>query len=561
MPARIAHRKSRPLAKLAIMIEAALEQARRSGRRYEETLAQAQPALRKANGVYYTPAAIVDHVVKHALGTALRARTQPITVLDPACGCGAFLVAANQCLVDWARRDRKRRSLLGRVYGIDQDQAAIGMARSALAAATGGLALPDSIRCGNSLTSDWSHEFPDIMSAGGFDVVIGNPPWGQKEIAKDERVKRSLQQRFPSSAGIFDLFRPFVELGVRLTKDGGWFGMVLPDIVLLKDYPRTRQFLLEHLTLERIDTWGMAFSGAVIDVVTIIGRKRSPPARHSVCVGIADNGARKTHKIPQANFCSNPRHVFNVHLTPERRRVIDQLASCPRLGEYFEVHEGVHSGNIRETLFVNDRLDDTCRELLFGRDEIVAYGLRWHGRYLRLGAVPARKTRDAYANVGRHEWHERAKVLVRRTGDHVLAAVDRKARYASNNFFLVFPKRPAALDFDGMCALLNSRFMSWYFRVIEPRQGRAFAELKIKHLVTFPLPIQALQANGCRKLNKLGLQRGNLVPRAAGFTAPVRPHQRAKPDGTLGKEAVLPLDAAIDAEVLRLFGLRVTDIQ
>src|SRR5262249_2730558 len=120
-----------------------------------------------------------------------------------------------------------------------------------------------------------------------------------------------------------------------------------------------------------------------------------------------------------------------------------------------------------------------------------------------------RRTRQRYANLGRPEWYLREKILVRRTGDRVLAAVDRQRRYASNNFFLVFPKQPCGLNLDGLCALLNSRFLTWYFRVIEPRQGRAFAELKIKHLTAFPLPKQALDAGSCEALNDLGRRRIN----------------------------------------------------
>src|SRR5262245_10366444 len=186
------------------MLADALEQARMSGRRYEESLAQARPALRKANGVYYTPAAIVDHVVQHTLGPALRATSRPITVLDPACGCGAFLVAARQYLLDWSRQHvpRRRRSFLEGIYGVDQDHTAIKTARAALGSGNGDVVPRANIKHRNSLFSDWSGDFPEIMNGGGFDVVIGNPPWGQKDIIKDEELKRQLRQLYPSSAGI-----------------------------------------------------------------------------------------------------------------------------------------------------------------------------------------------------------------------------------------------------------------------------------------------------------------------------------------------------------------------
>ena len=52
--------------------------------------------------------------------------------------------------------------------------------------------------------------------------------------------------------------------------------MVLPDIVLLKDYIETRKLILDRLSIHAIDWWGMAFADAVIDAATIIGAKTAP---------------------------------------------------------------------------------------------------------------------------------------------------------------------------------------------------------------------------------------------------------------------------------------------
>jgi hypothetical protein len=343
------------------------------------------------------------------------------------------------------------------------------------------------------------------------------------------------------------MFRPFVERGIRLTGKSGRFGMVLPDIILLKDYPDTRRLILDELTLASIDWWGMAFSSAVIDATTVIGRKQLAPPGHEIHVGIHDPEEPLQHRIPQTDFLANPRYVFNLFLTPEKREIIKKLAGCPRLSDCFEIHEGVHSGNIREQLFVARKVDKTCQPLLFGRDEIVPYFLRWKGGYIRLAAMPQRKTPEKYANLGKRDWHEREKVLVRRTGDHVLAAVDRRGRYASNNFFLVFPKASCSLDLNGLTALLNSRLMTWYFQTIEPRKGRVFAELKIKHLETFPLPPNLHESNGCEALNQLGAERAKL---AAKVIETRTPNEKAILQRTM-KDA----DSRIDKIVCKALGL------
>jgi adenine-specific DNA-methyltransferase len=254
-------------------------------------------------------------------------------------------------------------------------------------------------------------------------------------------------------------------------------------------------------------------------------------------------------------FLTNDRHVFNLMLTEEKREIIDRLAGLPRLERFFEAHEGVHSGNMRDELFTDQPVDDTCRPLYFGRDELAPYSLRWRGRYVRLGIVPDKKTRERYANPGQPSWFERDKILVRRTGDHVLAAVDRDHRWASNNFFVLLPRAGAgscSLSLEALCALLNSRFMTWYFRTIEPRKGRIFAELKIKHLDVFPLPVAVTTPGACDELARLGVERAQvallLQEPPAGTDAALR--ARAK-----------ELDAAIERVVHALYGLRPAEIR
>ena len=56
------------------------------------------------------------------------------------------------------------------------------------------------------------------MKAGGFDAVIGNPPWGQKEIADQQGIKDYMWNKYPSTKGIYDLFRPFIEKGIELCR-------------------------------------------------------------------------------------------------------------------------------------------------------------------------------------------------------------------------------------------------------------------------------------------------------------------------------------------------------
>jgi hypothetical protein len=522
----------------------------------------------------------------------LRSATELLNlrICDPACGSGVLLIQACRYLADrvveaWkdrpshapaARRATRLPTVEGNrvclarrlvaercLFGVDKNPLAVESAKLSLwllveAKDQSFGFLDHRLHCGDSLLgiatgepgalatgvgapltpvadAPGSLEFPEV-----FDAVLANPPWGQKAVHASPAEKQFIRCRYPSCAGIFDLFRPFIERGVQLLALGGAFGMVLPDIVLLKDYPGTRKFLLDHLTIRAIDWWGQAFAAAAIDTITLVGIRAAPSPQHAVQVRLRQPGALVRRRIPQESFRKNPKYAFNLHLTATSRRVLERLCRLPTLGDYFEIHEGVHSGNLRAELFVDGNHDATCRPMYFGRDEIRPYALVWRGRYIRLGALPSRRSKTRYANAGRTHWFDQPKVLVRRTGDFVLAAPDFSGRYASNNFFVVFPNASCVLNLFGVCALLNSRFMTWFFRTIEPRQGRLFAELKIKHLRRFPLP-EATSLRACERLNRLGQQRTKLASTLtdSGYPTP----------------ACRKLDHAIDDLVARLLGV------
>jgi hypothetical protein len=405
------------------------------GHAYEQCLGNLrQGATRKAGGVYYTPLAIVERLVDQTVGALLASSPdrEPATVriVDPACGAGVFLLGAYDRLlaaqvayllrlppsahrgrlrtrrsVPALTDDERRRVLDACIFGVDLDEDALRVARLCLQLRMldgdeprqldlfgGGGTLPaldGQLRVGNSLQTtqtaadhpgstpadpdsafSWEEAFPHARD--GFDVVIGNPPWGQKAVEVDDELKQRIRDGYPSSRGIFDWFRPFVELGVRLTHAGGAWGMVLPDIVLLKNYEPTRRLLLDELAMTEIEWVGMAFSEATIDAVTIAGRKEAAAIDHRVHVVVNERGNDVDHWIRQADFARNPRCAFNLFLTEKKRACLDKLASGPQLGDVFEVHEGIHSGNIRSELFVDSAVDESCRELFFGRDELRA---------------------------------------------------------------------------------------------------------------------------------------------------------------------------------------------
>lgn len=293
---------------------------------------------RKRDGVYYTPEWVVDRIVGEALGprltaikaecgwpeagdpdeeavAAYEARLRRLTILDPACGSGAFLITALRHLqAEWEafrevrRRVTKRATmrdadalvadiLTTNLYGVDINPASVEITQLALWLHTARgdrslSSLSHHVRAGNSLidgrfwkgqldlalydeeerervnTFDWEDAFPEVFgegAPGGFDVIVGNPPYVKlqnfrKAHADMAEYLREGRDGAPDAKGYksaktgnFDLFLPFVERGLELLAPGGRMGMIMPSLWVMLENGAGLRGLVEH---ERaLDAW------------------------------------------------------------------------------------------------------------------------------------------------------------------------------------------------------------------------------------------------------------------------------------------------------------------
>ena len=282
-----------------------------------------KPEVRKAGGVYYTPRYIVDYIVKNTVGKLLEGKTlaeaSELTVVDPACGSGSFLLGAYQYLLDWHEHyylehdpesfargkspalvpmgagvyrlstAERKRILVNNIYGVDIDAQAVEVTKLSLLLKlleqeSGQLTLgfervlPDlgrNIRCGNSLIGwdyfkgqllpdqaevervnpfDWQREFPKVFAQGGFDAVIGNPPYVRQEsLGLDKQYYQSSYEVFTGTA---DLYSYFIEKGIKLLAPGGQFSYIVANKWLRANYGLKLRQWLKTKCIEEITDFG-----------------------------------------------------------------------------------------------------------------------------------------------------------------------------------------------------------------------------------------------------------------------------------------------------------------
>ena len=206
---------------------------------------------RKSQGIYYTPKYIVEFIVKETLGEVLK-KTKPkelarIKVLDPACGSGSFLNAAYDKILETLSKQNPQTSLFAKfdilkenIFGVDLDAQAVEIAQlnlllKVLSQKTKLPTLQHNLRVGNSLIEkgddnlkpfNFDNEFKEVIEQGGFDVIIGNPPYIKEDT---NRLTFDGLHDNPYYQGKMDIWTLFACRAIDLLKDGGYFSFIAPS--------------------------------------------------------------------------------------------------------------------------------------------------------------------------------------------------------------------------------------------------------------------------------------------------------------------------------------------
>jgi type I restriction-modification system DNA methylase subunit len=294
---------------------------------------------RKKDGVFYTPKYITKYIVDNTIGklceekkaklnitderfgqTGKRSRKGiadlqayrdwllDLKICDPACGSGAFLNQALDFLMEEHRyideltaqyhkaplilSDIETQILEQNIYGVDINEESVEIAKLSLWLRTAQrgrklTTLNHNIKCGNSLIDDpevagekafsWPKEFPKVFEKGGFDVVIGNPPYVKLETIKE--VSQSLEKlNYKTFDKRGDLYVLFVEKGFSILKENGTISYIIPNKWLQAGYgQKLREFFLNKQLYRLIDFGDIQiFEGATTYPVIFVARQNKP---------------------------------------------------------------------------------------------------------------------------------------------------------------------------------------------------------------------------------------------------------------------------------------------
>ncbi|MBC8431303.1 MAG: N-6 DNA methylase, partial [Desulfobacterales bacterium] len=325
--------------------------------------------------------------------------------------------------------DERKRILLNNIYGVDIDHQAVEVTKLSLLlkvlegedeqsigkqmALFQERVLPDlsnNIKCGNSLIGpdfyenrqmslldeeemyrvnsfDWDAEFPEIMKKGGFDAVIGNPPYISVESI-NKGVTEYYLKSYQTAYGRVNSFSLFIEKSVSLLKHSGFCGLITSNRILTNtQLSSLRKLLLKETFIENILTFQKSVFKAAVDTTVLTFQKGKIPDKQSsikILYNIIklENNEYQLNRVKHLTYMNNYGHIFNVKQKEEFTKIIKIIEKKSiYLENICEVKDGIILGSIKD-LFLSDSAIDNRYEKWLEGNEVSRYHIQWTGHYI-----------------------------------------------------------------------------------------------------------------------------------------------------------------------------------
>lgn len=599
-----------------------------------------KPEVKKAGGVFYTPAYIVKYIVEHTVGKLLEGKSSKqaagITILDPACGSGSFLIGAYQYLLDWyllryveegaekhskgkeARlrasasgewrltTAEKKRILLEHIYGVDIDAQAVEVTKlSLLLKVLEGESdqtltsqmklfhervLPDlehNIQCGNSLIGpdfydgqleldgetaqrinvfDWQAAFPQVFKVGGFDAVIGNPPYVDSEwmssYAPNERAYCT--KRYVAASGNWDIFCIFIEKAMAVTRPHGLASLIVPNKLGSANYAAgARRVLTKECRLISLRDFSSVpvFPVAVYPII-FLATKESPLKTKEVVyermiVGASgDTEVSKIAHLAYNEYFGSAAQGWPVFSQLNGVKIVTKLnANFPRLDQVASV---VGAATVAEAYLISPLLQDDPDGLGFrfaNSGTIDRYSILWgisDCRYLKRSYRYPRLSIAGLSSVSkkRVEQANTPKIIVAGMTKVLECCLDLEGEFVPG-------KSTTVVFFSGdlryLIGLMNSKLISFYYDTAFGGNKLAGGYLRIGPPQLSSIPIAEIdfsKTQGQVAHDKIVALVEKMLTLKKDVTSTKTPQ-----DTTLLQRQITATDNQIDQLVYQLYGL------
>ena len=458
-----------------------------------------------------------------------------LTICDPACGSGAFLNSALDFLMnehknidalrnkiyfgEYQLYDNIENEILeNNLYGVDINDESVEIAKLALWLRTAKPkrklnSLDNNIKCGNSLISnteiagekafDWHKEFPQVFEKGGFDVVIGNPPYVDIKQLDNEIVKY-IFENYSTAENRINLYSIFIERGYDLLKNNGLLSFINPNSMLMNSsYQKLRDLLIDDLT-EIIKLPDNVFEDATVETIIFIVHKNSNRENINALVYQKNDEITYIEKdkaeiIDKSQWKSFDSLTFNIYASQKQIEILNKIkGNNSLLGEIADFSLGItpydkYKGHSEETIkkrefHAEKQIDSSYKPLIAG-ENIIRYGISdTIKEYLRYGDWLGAPREERFFTMPR--------IIVRQivsgTPARIYAGYTDKSLYFTQIGFAIIPQHEINPKY--LLTLINSKLLNFFHTYsFLDLEKELFQKILIANCKCFPIPTLSLE--------------------------------------------------------------------
>jgi hypothetical protein len=335
----------------------------------------------------------------------------------------------------------------------------------------------------------WFKEWPQFVTNDGFDIIIGNPPYGITFSNEEKRIFKNVYQAYDPELESYLLF---IERSVYLLREGGVMAYLVPNNIATNfRYQNIRRFLLDNIKILRIINFEKKlFPGIHVESSILIMQRssfKSERMNNNISFEIMHSKNVKTQKfvntILQKEIKRNSLHMFIPQPQGEINSILEKIKEkAIPLGELVSISRGIELG-FKSSITSREKINSEYVPLIAGR-LVHKFKLDMNQRYIKFDS--ANKAIFKNENI----YLSPQKLFLRRIGHELVCALDENQKYCVCDVYILISKetrqKNEILYIEG---LLNSKLLLFFFKYSYMSVKNIFPKIPINFLKHLPIII------------------------------------------------------------------------